>query len=513
MVSYVQLKKMALKNQGYRKDLNLSETENDRVALSNLGGTGIGDDLTRIVNNLRNVDHISFHQVANGQFSFESDINIGISSIYSDGNTRIGTQGQVENISVITVMLSNSYRFKVGDLVTISGPGVDGEFPCCTKEYDQNETLLNENVNADLFFTGTYSIISISDDFTEIKLHRAGSQKWYREQNVTNVNCTVFGRTDFTYTKDDVVYVDKDVTIKVVDSATPTPNVHTNFTLSNGTPYYICESDGLSKFSLSTRPSDHPSGLNILKIHTATSLDNEEIPYTAGLTTSINDKNIDATNLIESFSFTRNVGVHQSNVIQLIEPDKQDDSFSYGVEVIVDSMDNIQSNNAQSAYYIAKKYKGNEDTITDDEIKTQGSMIMNDPIRRAEGKEQNWVTNYANGPGMYINATRAFSTDNNPWDKFRKRGEDAYAINESDPDSLRTYSNEVAIGELYFGDKDAGPVLSGGSEFVSNSDGQKTGLWTTSSQEDPNTFTHKFPVEIVNDEGNIETYYVLLKGQ
>ena len=118
------VKKMALKNQGYRKDLNLSETENDRVALSNLGGTGIGDDLTRIVNNLRNVDHISFHQVANGQFSFESDINIGISSIYSDGNTRIGTQGQVENISVITVMLSNSYRFKVGDLVTISGPVV-----------------------------------------------------------------------------------------------------------------------------------------------------------------------------------------------------------------------------------------------------------------------------------------------------------------------------------------------------------------------------------------------------
>ena len=500
---------MALKNQGYRKDLNLSETENDRVALSNLGGTGIGDDLTRIVNNLRNVDNISFHQVANGQFSFESDINIGISSIYSDGNTRIGTQGQLENISVITVMLSNSYRFKVGDLVTISGPGADGEFPCCTKEYDQNGTLLNENANADLFFTGTYSIVSISDDFTELKLHRAGSQKWYREQNVTNVNCTVFGRRDFTYTKDDPVYVDKDVTIKVVDGD---DIVHTNFTLSKSIPYYICESDGLSKFSLSTRPSDHPSGLNKLKIHTATTLEKEGISFATGLTTSINDRNIDATNLVESFKFTRNVGVQQSNVIQLIEPDKQDDSFTYGVESIVPAMDSIQSNNAQSAYYIAKKYKGNEDTITDDEIKTQGSMIMNDPIRRAEGKQQNWVTNYATGPGMYINATRAFSTDNNPWDKFRKRGEDAYAINESDPDSLRTYSNEVAIGELYFDDKDAGPVFSGGSEFVSNSDTQKTGLWT-SSPEDPNTFTHKLPVEIVNDEGNIETYYVLLKGQ
>ena len=503
------VKKMALKNQGYRKDLNLSETENDRIALSNLGGTGIGDDLNRIVNNLRNVDSISFHQVTNGQFSFGSDVNIGISSIYSDGNTKIGTQGQIENISVITVMLSKPYIFKVGDLVTISGPDTDGAFSCCTKEYNQNGNLLNENVDDPLFFSGIYAIVTISDDFTEIKVHRSGSQKWYREQNVTNANCTVFGRTDFTYTKDDPVYVDKDVIIKVVDGAS---TVHTNFTLSKNTPYYICESDGLSKFSLSTRPSDHPSGLNKLEIETATSLTNKGISFATGLTTSINSNNIDATNLVESFKFTRNVGVQQSNVIQLIEPDKQDDSFTYGVNGVVNTMDNVQSNNEQSAYYIKKKYKGNEDTNTSDEIKTEGSMIMNDPIRRAEGKEQNWVTNYATGPGMYINATRAFSTDNNPWDKFRKRGEDAYAINEVDPDSLRTYSNEVAIGELYFGDKDAGPVFSGGSEFVSNSDSQKTGLWT-SSQEDPNTFTHKLPVEIVNDEGNIETYYVLLKGQ
>ena len=70
-------------NQGHRRDLDLAETPNDRVALSNLGGTGIGDDLSRLVNNLRNTSKVSFHTLKEGYFDFGDDINVGISSLRS----------------------------------------------------------------------------------------------------------------------------------------------------------------------------------------------------------------------------------------------------------------------------------------------------------------------------------------------------------------------------------------------------------------------------------------------
>ena len=51
---------MAIANQGYRRDLNLSETENEEEAISNLMGTGIDDDLRYLQNNLRNTSRIAF---------------------------------------------------------------------------------------------------------------------------------------------------------------------------------------------------------------------------------------------------------------------------------------------------------------------------------------------------------------------------------------------------------------------------------------------------------------------
>ena len=47
-------------NQGYRRDLNLSETESEAEAINNLGGAGISDDLRFIQNNLRNTSKIGF---------------------------------------------------------------------------------------------------------------------------------------------------------------------------------------------------------------------------------------------------------------------------------------------------------------------------------------------------------------------------------------------------------------------------------------------------------------------
>ena len=43
---------MAKQNQGFRKDLNLEETTDEAVAINNLAGAGIADDLAIIQNNL-----------------------------------------------------------------------------------------------------------------------------------------------------------------------------------------------------------------------------------------------------------------------------------------------------------------------------------------------------------------------------------------------------------------------------------------------------------------------------
>ena len=59
---------MAIANQGYRRDLNLSETEEEQKAISNLMGTGIDVDLRYLQNNLRNVSKIPFNNVDSAGF-------------------------------------------------------------------------------------------------------------------------------------------------------------------------------------------------------------------------------------------------------------------------------------------------------------------------------------------------------------------------------------------------------------------------------------------------------------
>ena len=59
---------MAKQNQGFRKDLNLAETTNDSVAINNLAGAGIANDLRIIQNNLRNISILSCDTVTNGFF-------------------------------------------------------------------------------------------------------------------------------------------------------------------------------------------------------------------------------------------------------------------------------------------------------------------------------------------------------------------------------------------------------------------------------------------------------------
>ena len=72
---------MAISNQGYRRDLNLSETESEAEAINNLGGAGISDDLRFIQNNLRNTSKIGFSTIGNEFFKTGTSTVVKITGI------------------------------------------------------------------------------------------------------------------------------------------------------------------------------------------------------------------------------------------------------------------------------------------------------------------------------------------------------------------------------------------------------------------------------------------------
>ena len=136
---------MAIQNQGYRRDLNLSETTDDEKALDNLMGTGISNDLRYLQNNLRNIAKIPFNYVdSNGFFSFDVSKNLPISSISAK---QVGTQNKTR----ITIVLTNPYLLKSGNLVSLEG--ISGS--------TQLESL-----------NGQYSVISVSVDLKTISLDK-----------------------------------------------------------------------------------------------------------------------------------------------------------------------------------------------------------------------------------------------------------------------------------------------------------------------------------------------------
>jgi len=85
---------MVKQNQGFRKDLNFEETTNDTLAINNLAGVGIANDLRIIQNNLRNISTVSFNSLDNGffffgdsnEFVFTNDDVVGVSTDVTVGS-------------------------------------------------------------------------------------------------------------------------------------------------------------------------------------------------------------------------------------------------------------------------------------------------------------------------------------------------------------------------------------------------------------------------------------------
>ncbi len=417
---------MAIQNQGFRRDLNLKETEDDQTAFDNLAGSGTSKDISFLQNNLRNISSIPFYDVdSDGFFSSVNDKVIGITSITVTGNTDVDGN----KTTSIQVSLINSHLIKFGDLVKISG-------------------ITGAGLN---IVNGEFSVVGTSNDLKTFSFTKEGIDFTETYTSVTGISFSLSASDIFSFTKDDVINVNEEV--KLVGSGTTI--------LSPNTDYYVSNSDGLTKFKLSTSPST--VGFNTITIAGG-----------AALTP-------------DNFQFNRKDPVHQQQIINYIQPDIQDDEFSYlDGQSINDAMDDTQTNIESAEFFMAKKYRGDADTTTTDPIAFEGSVVINDP-----NNYNNLASNITDNnplrrsPGVYIGDTRAFSSDNNPWNKVGT--------------ALTTSSEEVSIGELAFLDGTNSMVITGIGTDIRPVSGEIA-----------SSFTHKIPVKVQDANGNQESYFLLL---
>ena len=350
---------MAIANQGYRRDLNLSETENEQEAISNLMGTGIDADIRYLQNNLRNLSRIPFNNVdAAGFFSFAEDKTLAIQSIVSDEDP------DDPNDTRVRVTLTEPYLLKGGNLVELAGiPN------------SSDASVLN----------GQYVVRTISTDLKIVTLNK--NNLVYLNSNVplSGVSFTHKAENIFTYTNGDVINLSEDATFNITSGIT---------TLTSDVTYYVTESNGINKFKLSTTEN----GTSVLP--------------TSGV----------SGGTPSNFQFIRQDPVHRDQILFFRYPQIQDTGdFSYlNGSNINDTINSSQSNIESAEYFTLKKYRGDKTLVsTDESIKYEGSVVLNDPNNYNSTSDDvlNVGVDGSPAPGIYIGGTRAFSSDNNPWRK------------------------------------------------------------------------------------------------
>ena len=254
-----------------------------------------------------------------------------------------------------------------------------------------------------------------------------------------------FGTTsNFVFTNDDPIKFSKSVSFGVT-------------TFNTTDTFFVCNSNGENKFKLSTTSSTSDTGISTISI-TGTA----------------------STNI---FNFIRSDAVVKDNILNLIDPRTlQDDDFTtvsfVGSPVILNSFETVQERIENAKFFISRKYKGNADTEADRDIKVEGVVKVNDPVRFNDSVAD---LGDAKSPGVFINNTRAFSSYNNPWEELGSA---------DGTGTLSTDSLEVSVAELSL----VNSISIGGTSTNSE---------TSSNVTD---FTHKLPVVI-----NGETYSLLLK--
>ena len=302
--------------------------------------------------------------------------------------------------------------------------------------------------------------------------------------------------TDSTFTNDDTIQVNEEITFNIGDrsgNGSGTVGSLATETLVPNKDYYVCSSNARNAFKISTTPSGDTVGVSTIPI------------------ISVNSNNGSFTS---TFGFIRKDGVTAPNLTAFIKPEILDENFSYlGDTGINGSFSNNVTAYEYSEFLIEKKYKTNKDILSDRDVKFEGSVRVKDPQGYNDGATALNATNpdgTPNSPGIFIGNTRAFSTDNNPWQKSSTTPNTPYY----NLFSTLSHSDEFTIGDLEFGGvtNDSGVVTAGQikikglSAEIVDITASDSKLVNKLSGSNPNVY--KFPMII-----NGETYYILVERE
>tara|TARA_R100000234_G_scaffold100263_1_gene69075 strand:- start:383 stop:1813 length:1431 start_codon:yes stop_codon:yes gene_type:complete len=467
-------------NQGYRRDLNLSETESETEAINNLGGAGISDDLRIIQNNLRNTSKIGFSTISNGFFDTGSSTVVKITGITTI--TKV-TQASTEGIP-------DSYAFTNLHIELDAPLFIDSGHQVEIRNIQKSSTDSSDSILNGFRYVGIASAIDGVDgalyDFElpdTLEIDGATEDNGFDLKGEVPVisglsTVRITPRDDFVFTKDDVVGLSTDVKFLVSD-----PGVGST-TLIAGRDYYVCDSDGLSQFKLSYYPSD---------------FDNTDNQGTQVGIQTINVTGIDYTSPSDvekrSFTFIRKDVVTQENLVNFIQPDiDAEEEGGFRLFRTIDDPDVSETLNGifgvsntildDTRFDLSKRYQINKDIASTKDVKYEGVVIVKDPDQFNSGTT---AVDSDDSPGVFIAGTRAFSSDNNPWtdeDELLNPGTGT-------ENALVTRSEQIGIGEVKFADAIRIDGL-----------GSDKGTLTNTKAGD---YTHKLPVVI-----NGETYFLLM---
>ena len=256
--------------------------------------------------------------------------------------------------------------------------------------------------------------------------------------------------------------------------------------LDANTDYYVTDSNGINKFKLSYTASDSAIGVTTIAIP-------HDISSPTILSTSSG---------ASQFEFIRKDPVHRDQILFFRYPQIQDtEEFSYlGNNTINDTLISSQSNIESAEYFTLKKYRGDKGLVsTNESVKYEGSIVLNDPNNYNSTSDDvlNVGVDGSPAPGIYIGGTRAFSSDNNPWDKE--------GVKNTVGSALTTSSEEVSIGELAFLDGSLLNNFEEGSMIIEGIDNDVADVSVIAS-----SFTHKIPIKVEDANGNQESYFLLV---
>lgn len=414
-----------LLNQGYRKDLNLTEHTSDFDVWENLYDAGLANDLAIITNNLRNTSVVGFSSINNEYFEF-------------------GNDGEFTYTNNDRIQVNETVQFGTGAGSTSLTRGID-YYVCDSDTRSRFKLSLRPSTS----ILGI-STITIQNDPVEVGGKSLSSFTWGSILGWSQDGGYDPNRTDGTYSG---------------VSATGGSGSGATFNVVQNPSYQITISNigsGYKSGEVLTIPDSVLGGGG-----------GEEVKVTL---TDVQDLNL-----------VRQDPVNQDNIVNFMEPIVQDDEeFAWlnGQEPNhIFTLTNVSNEIAE--YFLDKKYAGNKDMITDRTIKFEGSIVVADPDdRNATGAG---VTDIATSPGVFIGETRAFSTDNNPWNPVGASGLGTSVV--------QTQSTEISIGELFF---DSNIKITGITTEQVTTTPENVGNLTSG-------LPYKLPV-VINDE----TYYILM---